>query len=77
MKLDCTFLTMDEAIEKAQRSLEVPNPQTAIAGGDSTIIELTPPNNFDFFWLKILAISGAIVGLTYYGLTQRIREYEV
>ena len=75
--MDVNIDAFNEAIEKAQRSLEVPNPQTAIAGGDSTIIELTPPNNFDFFWLKILAISGAIVGLTYYGLTQRIREYEV
>ncbi len=65
----------NEAIEKAQRSLEDPNPRKSLTGGE--VIELTPPNNFDFFWLKVLAISGAIVGLTYYGLTQRIKEYEV
>lgn len=65
----------NQAIEKAQRSLEDPNPRKALTG--SEVIELTPPNNFDLFWLKVLAISGAIVGLTYYGLTQRIKEYEV
>ena len=75
--MDVNIKAFNDAIEKAQRSLEVPNPQKAIAGGDTTIIELAPPNDFDFFWLKILAVSGAIVGLTYYGLTQRIKEYEI
>ena len=65
----------NQAIEKAQRSLEDPNPRKALTGGE--VIELSQPNKFDAFWLKILAVSGAIVGLTYYGLTQRIKEYEI
>ena len=65
----------NEAIEKAQRSLEDPNPRKALTGGE--VIKLPQPNKFDAFWLKILAVSGAIVGLTYYGLTQRIKEYEI
>ena len=75
--MDVNIDAFNKAIEKAQRVLEDPNPRKAITGGDTTIIELIPPNNFDTFWLKTLAISGAIVGLTYYGLTQRIKEYEV
>ena len=73
--MDINIDAFNQAIQKAQRSLEDPNPRKALTSGE--VIELTPPNNFDFFWLKVLAISGAIVGLTYYGLTQRIKEYEV
>ena len=73
--MDVNIEAFNQSIEKAQRSLEDPNPRKALTGGE--VIELTPPNNFDAFWLKILAVSGAIVGLTYYGLTQRIKEYEV
>lgn len=73
--MDINIDAFNQAIQKAQRSLEDPNPRKALTSGE--VIELTQPNNFDIFWLKVLAISGAIVGLTYYGLTQRIREYEV
>ena len=73
--MDVNIEAFNQSIEKAQRSLEDPNPRKALTGGE--VIELTQPNKFDAFWLKILVVSGAIVGLTYYGLTQRIKEYEV
>jgi hypothetical protein len=72
--MDVNRSAFNESIKKAQRALDDPNPRDALPKGET--IQLTKGSGFDIFWIKILVITGAIGGLTYFGLMQRIKEYE-
>jgi hypothetical protein len=73
--MDVNIDAFNAAIRKGLLSLDAPDPGKAIGGGESVMIQ--PNSGFDVFWGKLLVVTGAIGGLTYFGLMQRIKEYEV
>ncbi len=73
--MDVNIEAFNAAIRKGLVSLDAPDPGKAIGGGESVILQAT--SGFDIFWIKLLVVTGAIGGLTYFGLMQRIKEYEV
>ncbi len=64
----------NQSIQKAQKALDIPNPQKAITGGESLVLETH--RGFDIFFPKILGITGAIVALSFFGINQRAKEYK-
>jgi hypothetical protein len=71
--MNVNIKAFNTAIKKAQQSLDVSNPQDAISDSKKVKENVL----FDIFWLKVFLVTGLVAGLTYYGLMQRIKEYEV